>query len=165
MFWLYLVPVWAVGAASHFFYQWSGQNWLMGLLFPHNESVWEHGKLGFWPLCLALLVRGLLTGAAWPGLCCAMAWAALFCLIHTIGLFYTYTGALGVWSVLPADIGIFLLSSGLGLYLGWVLLERPVSPFWGALFALVLALAAVCLLLWSLYPPRLPLFTDYSKKK
>lgn len=165
MFVAYLIPAWAVGAVSHFFYQWSGGNRLLGLLFPRNESVWEHGKLGFWPLCLALLVRGLAIGAGWPALCCAMACAALFCLAHTIGLFYTYTGALGTWSVLWADIGIFLLSSGLGLYTGWVLLERQISIFWGALSAALLLLVIACLLGWSVRPPRLPLFTDYSKQK
>ncbi len=165
MFWAYLAFVWIFGAASHFFYQWSGGSRLLGLLFPHNESVWEHGKLGFWPLCLALLTRGLVLQAGWPGVCRAIAAAVLFCLVHLVGLFYTYTGALGLWSVLPADIGIFLWSAAWGLGLGWRLLEEQASRVAGALSAAVLALAAVLLLYFSACPPRLPLFTDYSKKR
>ena len=165
MFWAYLAPVWAFGAASHFFYQWSGKKRLVGLLFPHNESVWEHGKLGFWALCLALLVRGFLLEAGWPAVCQAIAAATLFCLAHLVGLFYIYTGALGVWSILPADIGIFLWSSAHGLGLGWRLLQAQTSQAQGALSAAALALEVFCLFYFSLRPPRLPLFIDYSKKR
>ena len=165
MFWAYLAPVWIFGAASHFFYQWSGGARLLGLLFPHNESVWEHGKLGFWPLCLALLLRGAVLESGWPSVWRAMAAAVLFCLLHVSGLFYTYTGAFGAWSVLPADIGIFLWSSAHGLGLGWRLLGEQTSQAQGALSAAALALATFFLLYFSVRPPRLPLFIDYSSQK
>ena len=82
-----------------------------------------------------------------------------------IGLFYTYTGAFGTWSVLPADIGIFLWSSAHGLGLGWRLLGEQTSQAQGALSAAALALATFFLLYFSVRPPRLPLFIDYSSQK
>jgi Family of unknown function (DUF6512) len=33
------------GTLQHFVYGWSGQNALVGLVSPVNESVWEHTKL------------------------------------------------------------------------------------------------------------------------
>lgn len=39
----------AVGALSHFFYEWSGGSTAAGIFFPVNESVWEHMKLVFFP--------------------------------------------------------------------------------------------------------------------
>ena len=40
------------GVISHFVYEWSGNNRLVGLFFPTNESVWEHMKLCFYPYLL-----------------------------------------------------------------------------------------------------------------
>jgi len=34
-----------LGTLSHFFYDWSGQNIIVGMFCPVNESVWEHLKL------------------------------------------------------------------------------------------------------------------------
>ena len=31
-----------IGTLSHFFYQWSGENFFVGLLSPVNETIWEH---------------------------------------------------------------------------------------------------------------------------
>ena len=30
----------ALGAAAHFFYEWSGNNFFVGMFSPVNESVW-----------------------------------------------------------------------------------------------------------------------------
>ena len=38
------------GTISHFIYDWSGQNYILGLIFPTNESTWEHMKLVFFPM-------------------------------------------------------------------------------------------------------------------
>lgn len=165
MFWVELLLVWVFGSASHFFYQWSGRRRAVGLFFASNESVWEHGKLGFWPLLGVLLWQGVHAGAGWTAVCCAAVAATLFCAIHTAGLFYAYTGALGIWSVLWADISIFLFSSGLGLWAGWRVLARPCPVWLGAVAALVLALEVFALLWCTCHPPRLPLFTDYSGAK
>ena len=39
-----------LGTLSHFFYDWTGQGALIGLVSPVNESTWEHMKLVFFPL-------------------------------------------------------------------------------------------------------------------
>ena len=38
-----------IGVISHFIYEWTGENTLAGLIFPVNESIWEHLKLIFFP--------------------------------------------------------------------------------------------------------------------
>ena len=43
-----------LGTLSHFFYEWSNDNPLIGLFSPINESVWEHMKLLSF-LCFYLL--------------------------------------------------------------------------------------------------------------
>ena len=41
-----------MGALSHFFYEWSSYNKIIGILFPANESAWEHLKLAILPTIL-----------------------------------------------------------------------------------------------------------------
>lgn len=45
------VPVlFLAGTLLHFLYGLSGEFFLVGLLAPVNESVWEHLKLALWPI-------------------------------------------------------------------------------------------------------------------
>lgn len=39
------------GSVSHFLYDWTGKNPVVGLFTPANESIWEHMKLLFFPCC------------------------------------------------------------------------------------------------------------------
>ena len=41
-----------VGTLFHFVYEWSGNNILIGLFTPINESIWEHTKLIFFPIAI-----------------------------------------------------------------------------------------------------------------
>ncbi len=41
-----------IGSALHFAYEWSGNNFIVGLFTPVNESVWEHLKLILVPCTL-----------------------------------------------------------------------------------------------------------------
>ena len=142
-----LLFVWVVGSASHFFYGWSGENPLVGLLFASSESVWEHSKLGFWPLCLAILWLGKGAGANWATLAWAMACGTLFYLVHQIGAFYAY-----------------LLASAGGLWMGYRLLGQP-RPLWqGALGVGILCFLALSLVVFTRESPALPLFWDPAKK-
>ena len=36
-----------LGVLSHFLYDWSGQNKIVGIISSINESTWEHLKLTF----------------------------------------------------------------------------------------------------------------------
>lgn len=52
IFWFCIVGLLFIlvfGGVSHFFYEWSGKNAIVGFFFPANESVWEHLKLALVP--------------------------------------------------------------------------------------------------------------------
>ena len=36
----------------HFIYEWSGNQMVVGIFAPVNESVWEHLKLTYWPMLI-----------------------------------------------------------------------------------------------------------------
>ena len=38
-----------IGTLAHFVFEWSGNNTVVGLFCPINESPWEHLKLIFFP--------------------------------------------------------------------------------------------------------------------
>ena len=98
-----------LGTLSHFFYDWSGQNPLVGFFAPVNESTWEHMKLLFFPMLLYGLVAVPILKSAYPFLPCAYGEGILLGLLLIPTLFYTYSGILG-FSVPPVDIAIFYIS-------------------------------------------------------
>lgn len=51
-----IIFVMLTGTLSHFLYDWSGQNPVVGLFTPVNESIWEHMKLLFFPMLLYSLI-------------------------------------------------------------------------------------------------------------
>lgn len=121
---LWAVPLlWLAGTLLHFTYEWLGRSPVAGIFSAINESVWEHAKLLIWPLLVFWLLAGILlkipasrviTSAA------ASVWGAV---ILMIALFYAYTGALGIES-LVLDILIFLLCIVAGVWLGICVLKR-----------------------------------------
>ena len=125
-----LLPVWAattlLGGPLHFLYDWF-PNPVTALFSPVNESLWEHGKLIFWPILAAalLLNRRDLSGVKpWlvplPLLIALMLWVGY--LYHvTLGgeamwvdlLLYAVLMALGFWLPTrftpPYEDGVWLL--------------------------------------------------------
>lgn len=61
-----IIFVSAIGSLSHFLYDWSGQNHLVGLFTPVNESIWEHMKLLFFPMLLYSIIMILKCKQQYP---------------------------------------------------------------------------------------------------
>ena len=110
-----ILTVWLLGSLFHFVYGWSGNNTLVGLFFPTNESTWEHMKLVFLPMNLyaiytwyALKDRYNAAGfAIFLGVIVG-TWAIPF-------LYYTYMGILG-FSKMWLDISTFFIGPDEKLY-------------------------------------------------
>ena len=99
-----------LGTLSHFFYQWSHENMLVGLFSPVNESVWEHLKLLFFPALTYMLIEQKVMGKAMPGLFGKNLLGLFAGLLAMPLLFYGYTAFSGK-SILWVDIGIFSAKS------------------------------------------------------
>lgn len=115
-----------LGTLSHFFYQWSHENMLVGLFSPVNESVWEHLKLLFFPALTYMFIEQKAMGKAMPGLFGKNLLGLFAGLLAMPLLFYGYTAFSGK-SILWVDIGIFCVCVLLTFLLPYKLRNRQIS--------------------------------------
>ena len=154
------VLVAVVGTLWHYVYDLSGGSWLVGLVAPVNESVWEHTKLVSVPI-LGWAVwsarrpgRGRMVGPS-PAPLAAVAAALAGSVVMVLG-FYAYVGVLGAHQ-LPVDIALFLVSVWVAVRtLDLVEQVGPAVPTGLGIVLIAGLLAAGALL--TIAPPDLPVF-------
>lgn len=156
-----------LGTLSHFFYQWSRQNPIIGLFCPINESTWEHMKLLFFPMLLYYALLNQKFGSTYPSISTAYPFSILLgtCLIPI--LFYSYSGILG-FHLMIFDILTFYISVFLAFLFFYCLVnkaehkENPNQK--GTLIKLrplihfLLILFFLFFLFFTYYPPKLGIF-------
>ena len=151
------------GTISHFIYDWSGQNYILGLIFPTNESTWEHMKLVFFPmlLCAFFLNRRLM--ADYPCITSALFAGILLGTFLIPILFYSYSGILGnhfFW----LDIAVFALSVITAFWAACRLTLSCRAKNYGNLFGLLVFVVLLCFLFFTYHAPALGLFADPTKQ-
>ncbi|HEX3047752.1 MAG TPA: DUF6512 family protein, partial [Bacillota bacterium] len=155
-----------LGSLMHFVYQWSGKLTLVGIFAPTNESVWEHLKLTFWPMLIWWLAGYLLykkmneiSAAQWF---VSGAVAQMICPVVIVSFFYTYTGALGIESIILDIFSLFLgVAAGQGLALHFY--QKAKINHYGLYVALlVLILLATAFTVFTFSPLHIPIFKDSS---
>ena len=147
------------GTVSHFVYEWSGKNFILGFFFPVNESTWEHMKLLFWPLFLFAVVQRLFFKDQENYWYVKLAEILLGLMLIPV-LFYTYNGAFGKspdW----INIAIFYITALLVFLFEWWAFKKD----WLPCKYPRLAFAAICLIgllfvVFTFAPPQVPLFQD-----
>lgn len=157
------------GSLSHFVYNWSNQQKWIGLFFATNESTFEHLKLLFYPFLLYSVFEYYVLKKSSQAdyiykLPCGKTIALLAGLLSIITLFYTYTGVFGV-SIVFIDISIFILAVLLSFIISYFLITREtdigrISPYIYIVFLIILFLY---FLVFSIYPPDIPLFNSPKK--
>lgn len=126
---------------------------LTALFAPVNESVWEHLKLLYWPFLAAAAVWNRRKPAAsWGG------WLAALLLQPAVlaSAYYLLEAGFGITS-LWVDIGLYaaVLAGG---FAAAPVLSRRVGNELGLLIVLA-SIYGVCLAVFSLAAPALPIFT------
>ena len=149
-----------VGTVLHFAFEWAGHWTPIAPIAAVNESVWEHLKLGFWPA---------LAYAAWEDSRFKKS-ANNFFLAKTLGiylipitiviLFYSYTAILG-HDLLAADIAIFVVAIIVGQLVSYkLLMDSPLPERLNRIAPIALAVLGILFVLFTFYPPQVPLFRD-----
>lgn len=150
------------GVLSHFFYEWSGENPLVGLFFPVNESVWEHMKLLFFPALFYTVFEIVFLLKTDTRFLTARFVSIVIGMFVIPCLFFIYTGFLGK-TVMLLDLLIFVIS-----VLCTFLLSRYIELYVYSLNFPIFVLFVILLFLLILFfsftfsPPNLPIFWEIT---
>lgn len=151
------------GSLSHFFYQWSSNNFFVGLFSPVNESLWEHMKMVFVPFILFAFLDYYYLRKVVRNYFFALAKQIFSAIVFILVVFYTYTAIVGD-SILLIDISSFVVGIILAKYLGYKILTGSFKKwqFSGInVFSLIMLLMLGAFFIYAtINPPRIKLFND-----
>lgn len=157
-----IVFVIIAGTISHFIYEWSGNNFILGFFFPVNESTWEHMKLCFFPMLLYSLYMNKKIKDKYPGVTSALLFGILLGTACIPAIFYTYSGILGK-NCLPFDIAAFVLSVLIAFAAVLRLALSCKMSHCTVLLKLLVVTAAICFFIFTYCPPDLGIFWNPVK--
>ena len=151
--------IFLTGSAWHFLYDWTGI-FLISLMSPVNDSVWEHLKLGY-PTLLFALIAYFYIGKHQRFYWSVRALQMYLIPIFLVLLFYGYTAVLGD-NKLFLDILIFAVAVAASQFIGYKILHKTADPgrsiwFIPALFILLIMAAFAY---FTLHPLPLGIFIE-----
>lgn len=151
-----------IGTLSHFVYEWSGNNFILGFFFPVNESTWEHMKLSFFPMLIYSLFMNKKLKDDYSCVTSSLLFGILLGTFLIPAIFYTYSGILGQ-NYLPLDILTFILSVLLA-FIAVYRLTLSCKVFSCTLwFKIFVFITAVSFFIFTYLPPDIGLFNAPTK--
>jgi hypothetical protein len=155
-----IVFVFLVGALLHFVFEWSGSLPVVGAIASVNESVWEHFKQGFWPMCLFAAIEYKFLRSHTSNFLAAKGTAVLVIPIITGLVFYAYTAITGT-EILIVDISIFFFAVCVGQIISYKIMTlEPLSKISNFAGLAVIFIIALILILFTYIPPHWPILMD-----
>lgn len=149
------------GSISHFIYEWSGRQFLLGFFFPVSESTWEHMKLCFFPMLIYSCFMNKRWKDAYPCVTSALLYGTLLGTFLIPVIFYTYTGIIGR-NYLFLDIATFVISVLLAFLCVYRLTVSCKMFSHTFLLGSLVFVMAICFLLFTYLPPNLGIFIEPS---
>lgn len=151
-----------VASFSHFAYKLSGENFIVGLFNPINESVWEHLKFMFFPFLIWWIIMYFFKKDRCEKPLYTWIVSATVSLViaplSVVLLFYGYTGALGIESVL-IDILLTYVCYFIALCTAAHFLKYSSPNKLAAIISVVvIAVIFAAFIVFTINPPDLPIF-------
>ena len=152
-----------LGTLLHFTYEWSGNNLFVGSFSAVNESIWEHLKLVFYPMLIAMIIEYFFVKKDVNNYIEAKTIGIFTAIFFIIVSFYTYSGIIGT-SVIVIDILIFIISIILGEYVAYRLMKRKdeSTVLTTSLSIIILLFLLLCFIIFTYVPPEVNLFRDIT---
>ncbi len=147
----------------HFAFEWSGEMPSIAWLFAVNESVWEHSKLIFYPYLIYSIIEYFILRIDKGTYITAKAISLLTTIPMMLIMYYTYTGIIGT-HVLWVDILITIIIVLLSYTFSYLMISRNFRVKGYMWLALLAFIVFVMLIVFTYYPPQIPLFFDNSSK-
>ena len=157
-----------IASFSHFVYNLSGNNLILGLFNPVNESVWEHLKFMFFPFLLwwiaIYLIKNKKCEIPLNTWIVSAAVSLVVAPLSVVLLFYSYTGALGIESVF-IDILLVFVCYFIALCVASHYLKYSEPNKWIVIISvIVIAVIFTVFIVFTFNPPQLPIFYDTVTK-
>lgn len=154
-----------VAVFSHFAYDLSGENIIVGLFNPVNESVWEHLKFMFFPFLLwwiaIYLIKNKKCNIPLKTWIVSAAVSLVVAPLSVVLLFYSYTGALGIHSVI-IDILLVFVCYFIALSVAAHFLKYSEPNKWAVIVSvIVIAFIFIAFIVFTFNPPQFPIFYDF----
>lgn len=146
-----------IGTLFHFVYEWSNQNFLVGLIAPVSESTWEHIKLLFFPMLFYSIYEIIRLRFTFSCLASANALGILLGSLSIPILFYTYSGILGT-NYLVLDIATFFISVIIAFTCSYLFTKNCKLKSYTKLLWIFVILLALCFFIFTYFPPKIGLF-------
>jgi hypothetical protein len=148
-----------VGSALHFTFELSGYNPLVGVFSAVNESVWEHLKLSFWPALLYAVIEyrylNRKRGSFFPAKTVGIYLMPLI----IVSSFYLYRAFSE--ENLALDILIFIVAVAIGQLASYkLMIWKGALKINTKISIIALILLASLFIIFTFYPPQLPIFQD-----
>jgi hypothetical protein len=155
-----IVFIVVVGSVLHFVFEWSGGAIPVAPFAAVNESVWEHLKLGFWPALVYAVLEYFRFGKSANNFPFAKTLGIYLIPITIVVLYYLYTAILG-HGLLIVDIAIFVVAVIVGQLVSYrLLIASPLPERLNRFAPIALAVLGILFVLFTFYPPQIPLFKD-----
>ena len=155
-----IVFIVVLGTVLHFVFEWSGRWIPIAPIAAVNESVWEHLKLGFWPALVYAALEYSRFGKSASNFFLAKTLGIYLIPITIVVLYYSYTALLG-HGLLIVDIAIFVVAVIAGQLVSYkLLMASPLPEKLNRFVPIALAVLGILFVLFTFYPPHLPLFRD-----
>jgi len=148
-----------VGSVLHFTFELSGSNPLVGVFSAVNESVWEHLKLSFWPALLYAVIEYRYLNKKTGNFFHAKTVGIYLMPLIIVSLFYLYRAF--TEENLLLDILLFILAVAIGQLASYKLtVWKGASKIYTVISVIALILLASLFIIFTFYPPQLPIFQD-----
>lgn len=135
------VVVTVVGSLLHFTYAWSGENKFVAIFAAVNESTWEHIKLALSGIFLCTLGDIWFLGGN-PNYWLARSASFVVPVVVIPLLFYGYRSFVK-HSILPVDIGIFVVAAFLSALAFVEILQLPAVGEWSQILSVIISIVII----------------------
>lgn len=149
-----------LGSLAHFFYEWSGYNFIVGLFSAVNESTWEHLKLLFFPYLIWAVIEYFIldkSKSVFP----SKAIGAIAGMATIVIFFYSYTGIVGK-SIDFLNILSFFIGVAVSFAVDYQLIKKQKFDSNAGFATGIAVLLSLCVffILFTVFPIKIPLFKD-----
>ena len=149
-----------IGTIMHFVYQLSGENTIVGLIAPVNESPWEHLKLLFFPFLGFMVFLYFKMKKESKNIFFSAYIGILLGMWSTLAVFYTFNGMLGGNNEI-VNITSFFIGMAVAFVSAYILIKKMDKyHILNSIGIIMFAVTALFFFRFTYHPPMFPLFAD-----